>query len=392
MLRHLVVILLLCLCLGILSAQTSPGLTLPLPQFSNPFYDSYSRNFTGTAAAGRGYTGAAVLGDVSGVLLNPATVLPDSAQLALEFNIKPPVDAEGYIYSARYTSPVPFGMLALNGRLSNHFGVGIVYSMPKSLKLYDFSVLINQGNDIVQRFPSYNLHQVSANLSYHQGAWHAGLNLHNQIHYIDDPIFMHTYDRISDYRYSLRIQPGWAYSSKHLNLGASLMPATKFTWDQKYTSYDAVLPLWATAGLNLHSPNYSLLIDAEFEQQSAVSDSFNDRLSLKAGVEKRQGRICYRLGYMYIPEVFSGLIRLPENVSASADSSLFWEGVSPTLLIPENSQHFVSLGFSYYHPGGSINAALVQSLASEASKTQVNLSLSLYLNSFKRKGFLYFDE
>ncbi|MDD4309215.1 MAG: hypothetical protein PHO32_02445, partial [Candidatus Cloacimonetes bacterium] len=342
MLRYCYLLLLFGLLAGALSAQTDEGIELPMPQFSNPFYDSFGKNFTGTAASGRGYTGAAVLGDVSGVYLNPAVVLPDSAKLTIELNIKPPVDAEGYTYMARYSSPVPFGMLGITGKLSKNIGAGIVYGMPKSIKLDDFSVLINQGNDIVQRFPSYNLHQLSANLSYHYSSWHMGVNLHNQMHYTFDPIFLRSYDRIRDYQYSFRIQPGIVFSTKKVNLGVSMMPASKFDWDLKYHTYKAGLPLWATAGLNLHSEKFSLSLDAEYEQHSAISDDYKDGVTLKSGIEYKYGKLTYRMGYVYIPEVFSGIIKLPFDTTATADTSIFWDDVASTVTIPQNAQNLIS--------------------------------------------------
>ena len=73
MLRHIILTVMFCLLFGFLAAQVD---SLYLPQFANPFYDTFSRNYNGTTAAGRGYTGVAILGGMDNALLNPASVLP----------------------------------------------------------------------------------------------------------------------------------------------------------------------------------------------------------------------------------------------------------------------------------------------------------------------------
>jgi len=384
--HRLTLVIVLCVCLGALFAQAP--LVLPLPQFSNPFYDAFSSNYLGTVAAGRGYTGVAALDNIGGALLNPASVLPDSAQLLLELNFKSAIDAEGYPLVAQYTSPIPFGQVAVGGQLGGDFTAGLIFSVPKSISLQDFSFYINQGMDIVQRFPTYNLQQVTANFGYHQGPLHVGVNLHNQIHFSDDPIFLRTYDRVRDYKYNYRIQPGIIYDYGPVSIGFSAMPPTRFDWDLKYTTYDALMPLWLSGGVHYNRKGINGLLDVEWEQTSAIHDSFSDRYTLKLGVEKNSSPYVYRLGYHYRSNVYRGLIRLGENTGASADTSFFWLDVPTTVSIEDNSQHSLTLGFSYYHKIGSINLSGMQTIIADTPKTQINLSLSLYLSSFKPRRTL----
>ncbi len=386
--RRLILILLFTVYLAALLSQTAPYLNLPLPQFVNPFYDSFAKNYLGATALGRGHSGAAYLGDVSGVNLNPASLLPDSTSLSVELDIKPPVGASGYPSYANYSSRVPFGMASLNSKLSDDISAAIVYSLPKSIYLDDFSIMINQGNGIVQRFPSYYQFQFTANAAYHKAPWHLGLNLHNQLHYIDDPIFLHTFERIRSYRYALRVQPGLIYSGEKLSIGVSAMPPLKFNWDLKFADYDVLMPLWLNGGISILNKDNRYLFDAEFEQFSKISDSFENRLILKAGYEKDMGRMVYRLGYLYSPEVYSGGIRLPANPEASTSSSFWWGDVSQTLTIAPNEQHFITGGLSYFHKYGVVNAALMQVISGEATQLQFELSLGFYLNTLRRKGLL----
>ncbi|MDD2227925.1 MAG: hypothetical protein PHY48_00770 [Candidatus Cloacimonetes bacterium] len=390
--RGLILFLLFAVCLSSLFSQNADSLSLPLPQFLNPFYDSFSRNYFGAAATGRGYSGAAYLGDVAGVALNPAALLPDSTQLSVELNLKPPLQTFGYPSYAQYSSRLPFAMASLSGKLGEDISASIVYSLPKSIYLDDFSMIINQGADIIQRFPAYYLYQFSLNAAYHKPRLHLGLNIHNQIHYIDDPIFLHTYERVRNYKYALRVQPGIVLGNEKLSLGVSAMPPNKFKWDLKYAEYDVLQPLWVNAGINYRNGLNRYLMDAEYEQFSRVCDEYSDRLILKAGYERDLGRTVYRLGYLYSGEVYSGIVRLPANPNATIESSYWWGSVRNSLNIGKNEQHFITGGLSHYHRYGTVNLAVMQVVAGEASQLQFVFSLSFYINSLRQKGFRNFDD
>lgn len=383
--RNTLLILLLAFSTLLLAQQP---ISLPLPQFANPFYDAYARNYVGTVAAGRGYTGVAAFGDIGNGLINPAGVVRDSATIMVEMDIKPPVEAEGYPMYANYTSPVPFGMLALSKDLGAGFGGGIIYNVPKSVSLDDFSFYINQGQDFVQRFPTYYLHQITANVNYHQAPFHVGVNLHNQLHYYDDPIFLRSYDRVRDYQYSFRLQPGVIYELGGVKLGLSAMPPSKYNWDMKYGVYDALAPLWLSGGMSVANRKYAGLLDAEWENTAAIDDHYQDRFSLKLGAEKYNGAMTYRIGYHFTSNVYKGFFRLDSNV-ANPDTSIFWGDVPDSLYIKDNGQHSITIGLSYRHRSGSIDLAAMQSVVADTPKTQINLSLSFYLSTFTRKKSLY---
>jgi hypothetical protein len=133
---------LLLLVIGFLFAQP---IEFPQPQFINPIFDSFTRNYVSTSAMGRGYTGITIPGGVDNALLNPAAYLPDKAALHLELLAKPSIRVDfyaaqdtstGYNMTAndRLTSPVPFGIFAVGSSLGDHFSYGFLYSMPKTVK------------------------------------------------------------------------------------------------------------------------------------------------------------------------------------------------------------------------------------------------------------------
>ncbi len=383
-------IMVLCLIAGILFAQADT-LSLPLPQFSNPFYDSFSRNYIGTTAAGRGYTGVSFRGDIDNALLNPASVVPDSSQVFVEMNIKPSLEAQGYPLYANYTSSIPLGLMGVSIPLDNKFTLGMLYNIPKSITLEDFSFFINQGADIIQRFPTYYLHQATALIAIHSGPLHLGLDVHNQLHYLDDPIFLRTYERIRKTKYSLRLQPGIIYQLGFANIGFSMMPETKFNWNLKYANYNFQMPLWLTGGMGINKADYTVAVEAEWEQTSEICAAFDDHYTIKAGFEKIKGNTTYRLGYLFTSNVYSGMIYLGQN-TANPDTINAWNSVPTAVFIDDNAQHLVTAGLSYKHKNGTLNFALMQVILGDVNKTQINLSLSLYLNSIFRKKELSLNE
>lgn len=384
------------LCLALISAlgaQSADTLfVLQSPQFTNPMYEAFSLNYLGVQAAGRGYTGTGVLGSAGDALLNPAVMIVEPARVFTELNIKPPIDAEGLAYHSRYSSPLPFGLLGFSFPVGSKLATAVMYSNPKSLVLDDFSILINQGGDLVTRYPKYYLHQFSGMANYQiLDELNLGLALHNQIHYLDDTIFIRTYDRVREYKYALRVQPGILYHTKAVAAGASLTLPANLDWDLTYARYDTVLPLEFSAGVSYVKDRYRFASDFRYSQDSAIDDNYKDRYSIHLGGERRDGNKVLRAGYFYKSNVWDGQVLLPLNTSAHADSSIFWDDVARTLPVKDNSQHFISLGFAYFFRDGSLNLSGLSSVGSEYKTTQINLSLSLFLNSFKRKDFLKFE-
>jgi len=155
--------------------------------------------------------------------------------------------------------------------------------------------------------------------------------------------------------------------------------------------YDTKLPLSISVGASYQLSGTVFTADLEYENCSALDNAFQDRYTIKAGVEKNIRRFTYRLGYLSHPEVWHGDYQLPENTTANADTSLWWDNVALGGSIKKNGQHFLSAGVTWHHRDGNINLAVLQDVAGREPMTQVNLSLSLYLSAFRRKGFLYFE-
>lgn len=374
-----------------LCAQSADTLSFPQPQFVNPVFDSYSRNYIGGAPMGRANTGVSVPGALDNVLNNPASYNPEQSAMHLEMLIKPPVNTNIYVGENNFYSPVPFGMVGVGGKLGRRLSGAFVYSLPKSITMDAFRVEMNLGNYVLVREPVYNLHQISANLGYHLDNLHLGLNLHNQFHYLGEFTVLRSFELLNDVKYLLRPQFGALYTTDMGNIGLTFSPEQAVNWDLKYVQYDTVMPMQIGTGVSIKDKNRTYIAELEWQNTSAIDTAYNDRLIVKAGFEADVRKFTYRLGYMYHPQVWEGIYRYPLNTTANADTSLWWDSVQSTGRLSKNTQHLLSAGFTWHHRDGAINLALLHDVLGKSPVTQVNASLSLYFSAFRRKGFLFFE-
>jgi len=391
-------LLLLLLGIGCIFAQP---LEFPQPQFITPIFDSFTRNYVSTSAMGRGYTGITIPGGMDNALLNPAAYLPDKPALHLELLAKPSIKVDfyadqdtstGYNMTAndRLTSPVPFGIFAVGSSVNDHISYGFLYSMPKTVRMEDFSVATNMGMSLIVRYPTFNLHQFTANAAYHKDQFHFGVNLHNQFYYLGDVTFLRTFDRVRDTKYLLRPQFGFLYTGENINTGLTLVPPQKTNWDLKYVIYDTKLPLNVSGGVAYKHNGTQLAAELEYEQCSAICDEFKDRYTFHLGAEKTIEQYTYRLGYIYHPEVWHGDYLLPD--AASDTISIWWDKILPGGTVKKNTQHILTGGFSWHHKDVNVNLSGLVNVANTAPVSQISLSVDLYFSAFQRKDFLYFGK
>ncbi|MBM4403452.1 MAG: hypothetical protein FJ042_03575 [Candidatus Cloacimonetes bacterium] len=389
--KRYMIFILICLSGTMLSAQASPALEFPLPQYMNPFYDGYSRNRLDALSTGKGGTGIAQTGGVEHALINPAGFMPENSMIYLEMCIKPPISEIDRTQNQTYAVQVPFGLAAVGGKLLEDLYGGFSYSMPKSLIYYDFNIVMNQGAYLLQRNPTYMLHQLTGTLSYQTDRFGMGVNVHNRFHYLDDVTFRNTFDRLRETNYALSPELGIIYKGDQIGLGATFTPELKAEYDLRYRNYESVHPMKASGGISLSYGRRIFNAEAEWEQCSAMDDHYDDRLTLKGGYEIRIRKYTYRFGLLSTNSVFSGDYLLPVNTTANADTSIVWDQVPLGGTIKPNDQLFATFGFSFHHKDGIISAALMQEMLGKMPVTQINLSLGLNFSAFRKQGFLYFD-
>ena len=385
----LTLVLLGALALG---AQSPTPLDYPQPEYMNPIYDSFSRNYLSTAALGRGNTGAATLGNLDNVLLNPAGYLPEKASLHIEALIKPPVARDYYQEGTLYASPVPFGSAGVGGRLGTDFSGALVYSLPKNIRVEDFHVPMNQGGQPEIWYPSYYLHQLTANLAWHRGNLHAGLNLHGQFYYLNDVPVSGTFARLRQTKFFLRPQLGLLYQAGDLGAALTFTPPQDASWDFTYAEYDTQLPLHALLAGSYAFGDNRVLAEADYENTAAIDPAFADRLTLKLGAERTVRKFTYRAGLIHSPEVWRGVYRLPvDTYDPPSGDTLWWNPIPQTGTVAENSQLLLTGGFTWRHQDININLGAMFDISGNTKVAQLGGSIDLYFSAFKKKGFLYFE-
>ncbi|MDD4231668.1 MAG: hypothetical protein PHU48_03295 [Candidatus Cloacimonetes bacterium] len=387
--KQCLIIFMLIIAVGIFAQSADTLWVFNAPQFANPFYETYSRNYLGVEAAGRGYTGAAVLSNAHSALINPAVMTADSANIFIEFGIKPPQNEDELKFNANYVSPTPLGVFGFSMPLNSKWNIAAMYNNPKSIYLEDFIIEINQGASIVAISPKYYLHQFSAVANYKlTDKVSLGMALHNQIHYFYNPIFLRSYAKVSDTAYRVRMQPGFLFKQDKWMVGGSALLPGKIDVDLRYGKYEYPLPLELNAGLSYTSGQHRLSGDFSFVNDSAVDEKFSSRYGVHLGAEKRVENHIIRAGYMFKSNVWDGRVMLAENTTANADTSIFWLDVPNSLDVKDNNQHFLTAGLGYLFKHGQINVSLLHCIIGENRQTQVNMGLSIKLNTFMSSKLL----
>jgi hypothetical protein len=385
-------LLLLLAAAGVGLYAQADSLDFPAPQLMLPMYDHYSVNYLNVDAIGRGFTDLTVAGRVEDAVNNPAALGREKAFLYMEVAIKPPINELNQPSDMIYSSPLPLGIFGASGRLYKGLYGAISYNVPKSIVYDDFTVNIGQGADSVVRYPSYYLHEFTATLAGNLGHFSLGLNLHNQLHSFSDIQVFQTFDRVDKTFYVLRIQPGIIYRWNSFNFGAAFTPQTSRKMDIKYAVYDVTLPNKLSAGLSYGFANNLLLAEAEWEQFSSMDSRFKDRLTLKAGIEKRVRKFTYRCGVMSLPGVFSGAYRLPVWVPPSPDDVIAWQHIPRGGQIGRTDQIYATGGFTYNFKGGKLSMGLMRDVLGNVKTTQVSMSMGFNLETLKGRKFLIFDK
>jgi hypothetical protein len=390
--KRLLMLIMLAAAFCLVFAQAD-SLDFPAPQYMLPMYDHYTVNHSNVEAMGRGWTVDAVTGGAESAVNNPATLVSDKAKLYMELTIKPPLKEVNQSNEQMYTSPLPFGIFGFSGKVYKGLQGAISYNVPKSLVYDNFTVNILQGNDEVVRYPTYYLHQFTATLAGSLGNWRLGLNLQNQLHQFKDITVFQTFDRVDETYYVLRLQPGVLYSMDKLKIGATILPPATRKMDIKYAVYDVTLPLQASTGVSYEFGLYNKIsADVQWEQFSAMTDAFKDRLTLRAGFEKRINNFTYRAGVNSIPGIYKGAYRLPIRPTVNAEELQWWQNVDKGGIIGDTDQLNISIGFTFHFKGGKLAMGLMQDALGNVPATQVSMALGFNLETLKGKKFLIFDK
>lgn len=344
------------------------------------YWDFYSTNYLSTQASGRGYTGIAGKNDLSGALLNPAS---------LELNSKYTV-ITGYIFksTSQYLPKSfndmfleqyhPTGIGGVGIKLNKFLQMGVlvhvdnsyIFSLKNVIITNEFGQTIDSG-DVDQKLSASTL-SLPVSVNYKE-KFKAGINL-NYSFYSN---YLSNYRPVSSeqgYEATARFQVfyptlGLIYSpTKYFSIGAVFTPEIRARAKSKTGSTETeyrdenIIPMKISAGLdyNFNAIPLKVLIDYNYSKSSA-DERMRDRHDLNIGFEYKPNEVLIlRTGFFTVRDM-----RKTDNF-----------GIYP---YGSYSQYFITAGASYQLKHFMFNLALMDShvlSSGEFKRTMINGSVS----------------
>jgi len=364
-------ILFYSLLIALVSASVSYSQEISDDFYYSTFWDFYSNNRMSTIPAGKGYTGIAGRNDVSGVMLNPASLdLKNKYHAHAEYIYKSDVPwlksftqqlavEDEYL---RELHPSISGGVAY--RMNKFLQVGLLYNTSNSYRLdYGTGQITNEFGEILGYADFYtdvSVSSITAPLVFnYKNFLRAGVNISYCIYHLG-----FTYNRISGNvpdnaavanfqkvvpQFGVIVQP-----VKGLALGLTFVPETRENVTYKnydgstYTNKKAnVFPMKIGAGVDFLFPNLPLRAAVDYNYtKSSVDNRLKDRHDINAGLEYTiMKKIALRAGFF----------TLKDN---RADETEFMHWVDP---VGKYTQYFATIGGSYRLKNFTLSLAVIDS-------------------------------
>lgn len=212
----------------------------------SPFWDFYSNNRLSTSASGKGYTGIAGRNDISGVVLNPASleILKHKFQFCFEYVYKSNIQwLDGVVSDVYLKELQPAFLSGLGVNLNKYIQTGILYYTGNSYKLDlgEVRVIDENGNTIGETYcyKRFRINSLSMPIVTKYKNIRFGVNI-NYLYYCLESILIGEWygeecsGKASFYKlvpkFGIIISP-----LKNLSLGATFLPETKATIEEKWS-------------------------------------------------------------------------------------------------------------------------------------------------------------
>jgi len=332
----------------------------------NPFWDFYSFNYLSTQSSGKGFTGVASENDISGVIINPASInIEKKFQINAQYTYKsnqPWLPALG-ISDISLKQQTFSGSLGFGYRINKNFQIGFLYNNPSGyyFDLGEFIITDEFGNEIGRYDAYYNFTQHTFNLPfvYSGGGFKVGTNLSYSVYRNATPGFITTIQNPEGYLYEddiagktelLRAQLGFIYSSNFgLSIGSSVTSGGKSIVKYKFPTgfepfMDASFPWKVTAGVQYKVPKTSWFLNADYNYfGTSVRDNLRDRHDFHFGIENSINKSwTLRAGFFTLFDYRSDEVNWVDPVG-------------------EYDQYFATFGGSYKNKGITVNLAVLTS-------------------------------
>ena len=330
---------------------------LNVPDFFNGIHDQYALNFTNTAMAGRGHTGISVADRIGVAAQNPAALRSNVPHISIDLMVKNETnefnqrnwylycrwcgcldicntDCQAQIHAhllEYHERPKHPGFTPEGQRYKNHFpvsnfgiafqpfgdnvNIGLSYNLKRSISYaYHHQHIIDETRYYVRMTnPQFSEHQFILTANKQFGSLTLGLN--NNLHFL----------RFADYRtfgrprsnllfdellyrpqFGFLFESDWRFLDE-IQLGASFTPKAEKTIGTRFAKQEAVFPTNIKTGLSVNWDRHTrILFDTDITMYSETSEFFDDRVTLKFGVERDFETYVLRAGFIHSPSVFDG--------------------------------------------------------------------------------------
>jgi long-subunit fatty acid transport protein len=333
----------------------------------NPFWDFYSFNYLSTQSSGKGFTGAATENDLSGLLINPASVnIEKKFQVNAQYTYKSNQPwLTGLAFTDWYIKQQTFsGSIGFGYRIDKNFQIGFLYNNPAGYYL-DLGEIIRTdslGNEIGRYELYYNFNQHAFNLPfiYSAGSFKLGTSLSYTIYRSSTPGLISTPENPEGYLYEddiigeteiLKAQFGFIFSSPFgFSIGSSVTSGGKSIVKYKFPSTgneaynDASFPWKVTAGAQYRVPKTSWTFSADYNFiGTSVRNNLRDRHDVHFGIENNITKNwTLRAGFFTLFDYRS-------------DDANWFDPVA------EYDQYFVTFGGSYKSKNVTVNLSVLTS-------------------------------
>ncbi len=379
--KSFLIIITFLITLGLFSSEVNYS----APEFMQVYYEAFSRNYINTLASGRGNTGVAKIENIENVLLNPAGFSTDHSEMYIEFMIKPEQKELGHLYDQNYHANKPFTFVGFGFNIIDRLSTGIYFSLPNSIK-YDRYTIDDYGTAMIQNSkPEYNQYSFGLANSYRFNKLSLGFDAKYNTHSIKSMLIHGSSAKFDLSESTISLSTGAILqATERLNLGLAYSHSSEVDFDTRYYSWDVTLPAKFSAGLSYYYL-YDSVVNFDYERRfnSQMGEAYDDLDIFKLGLEQQIRNSIIRVGAMYIPSTFSGIVNLP---IANLDSQVipqytnnFNDG-GETILA--NEQTFLTIGYTLNMEELTFNLSGMQAVASEMKTTQLSMSIGVNLTDF----------
>ncbi len=377
-------LLLISVLFAICAVPLTANYQYSAPEFMQAYYDLFSQNYLNALAAGRGNTGVAKVENIENAVINPAGFSTEHSELYTEIVFKPSQDEFGHTGNNNYLSENPLSMIGLGFTLVDDLSTGIYYSHPKNIKYDNYAISLPTGA-YVNIKSEYTHHRIGFVNSYNFGIVSLGADVNYNIHNYDNFVVMGSTEKIDMKEAGISFATGAVIStSDNFNIGLAYNHSEDYEFTNRHTSWDVTIPAKITAGLSYrYNRNSVVNMDVEHRLNSQMSDDYEDIDVLKLGFEQQIRNSIIRIGGIYIPSTFNGVVDLPtvgiEDMNTFYEPDNYNGGIE---VIGETDQTFLTVGYTLNLEDFTFNLAAMQTLNSEVNTTQFYISLGVNLTDF----------